>query len=397
MKVYFFVLTSFPYGMAAGKRRLCYAKGLMAAGLECQIVVCRKTEPGTTQPEMPDEGIFNGIKYIYISGKVRNKNKFIRKIDDLIDLCKGFFYSLNHVKKGDIIYSYFYGNLFHLILILAGKIKGAKVVKELCEYPFVFGKQTLINNLKRIFELKCIFPLFDGFIAISNSLEELSNKYKSKHARVIKVPILVEKNYPDVTFDSMNSDIEVPYILHTGTMNDQKDGISEIIQAFAIAINQLERPVKLVFTGPNPTQRKEYDNLIVKYHLKERIIFTGMLSSFDLAKYQYFSSLSIINKKNNLQNRNCFPTKLGEMLIYETAVITTNVGDANIYLKDGVSAYIVESDHPDLLAKKIISAFRNNEERNRIAKAGRKVAQLEFDCLYHGERLAKYFLGLNKN
>jgi len=397
MKVYFFVLTSFPYGMAAGKRRLCYAKGLMAAGLECQIVVCRKTEPFTTQPEMPDEGIFNGIKYIYISGMVRNRNKFIRKIDDLIDLCKGFFYSLNHVKKGDIIYSYFYGNLFHLILIVAGKIKGAKVVKELCEYPFVFGKQTLINNFKRIFELKCVFPLFDGFIAISNSLEELSNRNKSNKAKVIKVPILVEKVYSDVNFDSMVSDIKVPYILHTGTMNDRKDGISEIIKAFAVAINQLERPIKLVFTGPNSTQRKEYDNLIAKYHLEEKIIFTGMLSSIELAKYQYFSSLCIINKKNNLQNRNCFPTKLGEMLMYETAVITTNVGDANCYLKDGESAYIVESDQPDLLAEKIVAAFLNDDERNRIAKAGKKVALLEFDCLYHGERLAKYFLELNNN
>ena len=42
MKIHFYINTSFPYGMAAAKRRLCYAKGLMAAGqmmMDCLIMV----------------------------------------------------------------------------------------------------------------------------------------------------------------------------------------------------------------------------------------------------------------------------------------------------------------------------------------------------------------------
>ena len=61
----------------------------------------------------------------------------------------------------------------------------------------------------------------------------------------------------------------------------------------------------------------------------------------------------IINKRPNLQNRYCFATKLGEYLLTGKPVIISDVGEAKNYLKDGESAYIVDSGQPNLIAKKI--------------------------------------------
>lgn len=44
MKVYIMVRDGFPYGMAATNRVICYAKGLIANGIPCEVIVVRRTE-----------------------------------------------------------------------------------------------------------------------------------------------------------------------------------------------------------------------------------------------------------------------------------------------------------------------------------------------------------------
>ena len=83
MKIHFYINTSFPYGMAAAKRRLCYAKGLMAAGHQVDVVVCQRCfEPGDDDG-LPDNGIFRNIPYIYVRGKYKysKANKLLRGLD----------------------------------------------------------------------------------------------------------------------------------------------------------------------------------------------------------------------------------------------------------------------------------------------------------------------------
>lgn len=86
---------------------------------------------------------------------------------------------------------------------------------------------------------------------------------------------------------------------------------------------------------------------------------------------------------------------MGNIFASETAVITTTVGEANNYLKDGINAYIVEPHNPLLIRDKIIQAFKNPDERTRIAKAGKQMAFKEFDYLYHGKRLAVFLCNGN--
>lgn len=85
----------------------------------------------------------------------------------------------------------------------------------------------------------------------------------------------------------------------------------------------------------------------------------GLVSNEEIVALQEYASLSIVYKSDNLQTRNCFPTKLGEMLYAGVPVITTPVGDANLYLKDKVNAFIVKEGDIDELANAISLAFEN--------------------------------------
>ena len=97
--------------------------------------------------------------------------------------------------------------------------------------------------------------------------------------------------------------------------------------------------------------------------------------------------LTIINKYDTLQNKYCFSTKLGEYLSFARPVITTTVGEANNYLKDGINAYIVEPNRPDLIADKIVFIIEHPEEAQKVGEAGHELVLKDFDCVYQAKRI----------
>ena len=106
--------------MAAAKRRLCYIKGLKAAGDDVNVIICNKVFERGEDDGMPAKGIYNGTPFCYVCGKYKHPkwNKVIRELDwDLLDPIRSFFYSLRHIRKGDVVYVYLYP-LFLQVLIL---------------------------------------------------------------------------------------------------------------------------------------------------------------------------------------------------------------------------------------------------------------------------------------
>ncbi len=392
MNIYFYILSPYPYGMAASKRIECYCKGLNTAGDKCSVVICHKLydRRAGDDDRLPSIGTFNGVDYSYIIGKYKAKNKLRRGLDYyFLDIFRSSIYALKNLKRGDVVHCYFYNIFFHFLLIAVARLKGVVIMREVCEYPYVFGRQSIKNRLFRWIELNILFRAYDAFIPISISLVSLVNQYKKSEAKVLRIPILVDaEGYGDV-YDT-NSFLLEPFILHTGTMHEQKDGISGILRAFASSLIEIPADVNLIFTGPHAKRPNDYGKLIDQLGINNRVIMKGHVSSLEISQLQKAATLTIINKLDNIQNLNCFPTKLGEMLLSETPVITTTIGDANLYLVDGESAYIVEPCDEDGLKSKIIQAFKNKEERFRIAKEGRKVALREFNPVVQGKKISNF-------
>ncbi len=380
--------------MAAAKRRLCYIKGLKAAGDDVNVIICNKFFERGEDDGMPAKGIYNGTPFCYVCGKYKHPkwNKVIRELDwDLLDPIRSFFYSIRHIHKGDTVYVYLYPLFLQVLILLAAKIKGAKTIKEVCEHPGSLGKKHKLRCIKDWIDYHLIMPLYDGFIAISTDLETFVNKYKRSSAKVIRIPILVDPEPYDIDYSGMQSPFDVPYIIHTGTMHEQKDSITKILHAFARLKKDYPSPCKLVFTGKQADSQKcKYKKQIEQLGLTDDVVLMGYVSDEEILRLQHFAALSIIYKSDNLQTRNCFPTKLGEMLMSQVPVIITTIGDSKLYLESGVSAYLFDENDDSQLVNYMQEILSNPQEASAIAKRGQEVALQSFNPIVQGKRLSDF-------
>ena len=103
----------------------------------------------------------------------------------------------------------------------------------------------------------------------------------------------------------------------------------------------------------------------------------------------------VLPKPDNEQNRNNFPTKLGEYLALERPVITTRVGDMGIYMRDGETALIVEPGNVPQIRSAMQKLLNDVSLSKRLGAAGREVAEKEFDFTILGKRLAEFCFRIN--
>jgi len=160
------------------------------------------------------------------------------------------------------------------------------------------------------------------------------------NVRVVKIPVIALP--VTSSSDIRQSPFHEKYILHAGTLSEQKDGITGILQCISILNKRYNLPVKMVFTGSldNSPDKIVITKAIENYGLNDKIIFLGYLSTIDLDWYMRNASAAIVNKNDNIQNRYCFATKICEYLSYGTPLITTNCGEASRYLSNGINSYL---------------------------------------------------------
>lgn len=396
MNIHFYTTNPFPVGMAGTKRIQCYSKGLIAAGNTVYIHVCNRLFNTKEESEYPCCGEYNGINYDYISGLIKHKNKILRGLDWYVfDALRCFTHVMKNVQKGDRMLVYLYPIFTQIVLLFAAWLKGVKVVKETCEHPSALGNvNSKWYKLCKWFEYKFVMPHYDGFIVISRELEKFVLKYKSCKAKCMIIPILVENPFENANFTLLKSEYTIPYIIHTGTMHEQKDSISKILHAFSRFKEETNSECRLVFTGPQANENCSYLPLIKQLCIEDSVDLLGLVSTERIARLQHFATMTIIYKSDNLQTRNCFPTKLGEMLICGTPVITTTVGDANLYLENERTAFIIAPEDEVKLVEYMKYILNNPRESVEVGSAGRFVAEKYFNPIYQGKKLSDFYKSL---
>lgn len=387
MHIYIVTREPFPEGMAAVKRIVCLAKAYIVAGLDCKVIVFR---PGSADANYPAKGLFEGIPYEYIGGSSKRKNGFLlSKIQAFYHTVSLLWFLISRLKSDDVVFGYLYsGNRLRKEIIKLVHRKNACFIADLCEYPFITGPETKQKINDRNYELKRLMPLYDGVVAISDPLMSLAKEHCSPHCVVIKVPILVEFDKYDVPDISDKS--EIPYIFHSGTLYEQKDGIIGMIEAFGKSLKIFTKPVNFIMTGykEKSPHHEQIDILIAQYDLKDYIHFTGYLTEEELQKKLAGASLVIINKYQTLQNVYCFSTKLGEYMAAGKPMIITRVGEAMNWLNDGVDAYIVEPENINQLAEAIVFMLNDGNRRRKIGENARLKCHESFDYHVYSKPLA---------
>lgn len=390
MRIIFILDNLYPNGKASTARVREYGKGFVRNGVEALvwIPVPRQTyqDNEVINPDVKgtDE---NGVAFECISGaSKRNKNVFIRQLQDFWGYTLTLLKIIRECRQGDYFVLYEGGSFWHRLCIKTIRLAGGKCGIELNELPYGTGVETVGKMKKREWYLKNIFPQLDFVWAISESLYELAQEY-APQAQIIKVPIMVEGQLEGEDFPEQR----VPYIFHSGTLYEQKDGICGMLEAFGMACQKLQASIEYILTGNLEASPhvEELKVIIKKYGIEDKVKFIGYLDLPTLRKYQKNCFLTIINKYDTQQNRYCFSTKLSEYLSFSRPVITTTVGEANNYLKDGANAFIVEPHKPELLADKIVYAVNHPLETSAIGREGHKLTVKEFDCVYQTKRIVK--------
>lgn len=370
MKILFILEEPYPNGMACTKRIHLYAKGLKELENDVLIVVPKPTEQNDSIKNDCIKGIYEGINYLYSSKNTVRSNSFIkRRFDDFFAMFNLVIISLKFKPHITLLISN--SNLKAFVGKIISVFTKSKYIREKSEIPY-FNKENVSFFHKLI--LKTNFNLFDGLVVISKNLYNYFKEELKIKSKVIVVPIISEYKEHQVK-DSYKFK---KYFAYTGSLNDSKDGIIEIIKAFAL-ISQKYDSIKLIMTGDlnRSKKREKIKKLILDNKLQKRVIFTGFVTEKELDIIRKNAIALLLAKPVNKQNKYNMATKIAEYLFSETAVILSNVDPASNYLCHRLNACVVNPDSKSF-ADEMKYLIENPNQRENIGLEGYKVAKQSF-------------------
>ncbi len=397
MKVFIISSVPIPNGMASTKRIKCLARAIKDSGLEVEVITYIRTEHYGKNPNNTEgRGLFNEIPYWYTGGTpIRSSNVFLRRFNDYFDKKTLLTYLKNEIKLGDVVYMYD-GNNWDFSVRVAKLVheRNAFYVKDLCELPYGDNIETDKRRENREKSFKYEFPLIDAITPISEGLLEIAKKYTNRNCHFLKVPILVD--FDEYRMEDESSRVDCPYIFHSGTLTEQKDGILGIIRAFGEFHKSVNSNLKFISTGylEKSIHAQELKTLIEYYKIEKYVSFVGFLPENELKDYLKKASIVIINKYKNMQNQCCFSTKLGEYLAACKPVIVTDYGEAVNWVKNEVTAYVVPTGNDIALMKAIQKILNEPKEAMKVAKQGQNLCKKSFDYKSWGKPIRELFESL---
>lgn len=280
---------------------------------------------------------------------------------------------LKQLKEGDIVYTY----SLNLLTKMCEEVKGVKVFAERTEHPK--ASAGFVNPLIALSETDITETLhrLSGLFVISRPLKEY---YESLGVNTSKIHIINMIVNADRFRGLKKTPTKERYIAYCGNLSNTKDGVDQLIKAFALVSRQ-RSDIKLYLIGKKPTNNSSSNNLqlIKSLGIEDKIVFTGVVSSEKMPQLLKDAEVLALARPDNLQAEYGFPTKLGEYLLTENPVVVTSVGDIPVFLKDGVSAFISEPSNVEMFAGKLLWALDNPEEAAVIGRTGAAVALEHFN------------------
>lgn len=388
MRLFFILDNTYPEGMAASARVRAYSKGVQAHGVEMFVLIPQaRKKLGQSGGDIQKSGVDRyGSKYKYFGGLVRSRYLIVRKIQDITGILRTLRFVLRNTHTGDVVILYEGKDIWKMLFARAAHLKGCIVGEEINELPYVYEGIARAEQ-KRDNYFKHVLSRLDFAITISSALSEILHK-KKPGINIIEIPILLEEANPE----KRPTPAPYPYIFHSGTLSQKKDGILDLLKAFAIASKKINGELHLICTGrpDNSLKHKEILKVIAENGIEEKVEFIGYVSQDTLQRYQSNSSIEVLCKPDTSQNKYCFSTKLGEYLSHSCPVVMTKVGETERYFTNKENAYIVEPGDVIDIAQAIVTLYSDVEEASRIGKNGHKMAVDKFDPCHHMGRLIDF-------
>jgi glycosyltransferase involved in cell wall biosynthesis len=386
-QIVFLTKEPFPYGMAATNRIISYCKGFIENGCYCTVLCLKPTEIDEYIYNYKISGNYKGINFIYTPNKTcKSKNFVIRRVENLLGIIRAIFklIKLKFYNSEIIVINYTPYFSHALIFRIVTKLIRIKYIKEENEHPYIRTRNyKILKKIRRKLYIKFYYYLFDTVLLMTKNLIEFIKGHYKKIS-IIHVPMFVEFD----RFDNFKKKNDEEYIAYCGDMNNIKDGVNVLIEAFKDFNLQFPN-FKLYLIGNSSDKNllSSYKQKIKELELTEKVIFTGRISRDEIPSYLVNAELLVLPRPNSVQAQHGFPTKLGEYLATGNPVIVTEVGEINHYLKDKKSAYLIKPGSVNELQKALTYAIKNKEDSKIIGKNGKKVAERYFNNVYQTRKI----------
>lgn len=268
----------------------------------------------------------------------------------------------------------------------ACKLSNTKILQEKSEFPFVLMKRGFLNRFFAKLYVNTTYKLFDGLIVMTKPLMEYFKTKVRKKCQLLEMPMTVDTD----RFEIEKTQTEYgDYIAYCGNMAGNKDGVMNLIEAFAKASPRIGN-IKLLLIGGS-TSQDDWDNIVaaVKQTNNPNIVMFGKASREQMPSLLKNAKVLALARPSSLQSKGGFPTKLGEYLATGNPVIVTAVGDIPQYL-NATNAFVVEPDNNDLFADAIEKVFSDYDSATKIGMEGKNLATSVFSAKTQSERLYNY-------
>lgn len=367
------VYSSYKPNIAPTNRLISFLRGLDELGIDTQVTFIYPNE----KKDRLDTSDFSHVyvNYLWKEDDLSNKIvKYLRSFNVAKQYARNLDKGTNVLLFGGSEYAPFFT-----------RRKDLNVYQERTEHYGVVQMHPLFLQRRYI---KAI-PQFKGMFVISTALREAYLKAGAKN--VVIVNMTVDSN----RFKGLKKTGGVePYIAYCGTASNNKDGVDDLIKAFAIVHKEIP-DIKLWIIGRAPTKQDASGNkdLVGLLGLDDSVIFKGVMPANEMPQLLKDATIVALARPDSLQAQCGFPTKLGEYLLSENPVVVTKVGDIPLFLEDGKTALLAEQKNPEDFAQRILWALRNSEEAAVIGRAGREVALREFNYLTEVKKIVNTILG----
>lgn len=246
------------------------------------------------------------------------------------------------------------------------------------------------NNLKTRFEEDIIYKL-DGLALMTKTLMENYSSSLPK-PKLLHLPMTVDldrfkgESKPPKGFAK-------PYIVFVGLMNNVKDGVDILIEAFA-AIAQEFINYKLYLVGPWNYDTPGHLNQIERHNLQNRVFWMNEFHRDVIPTILKNASLLTLPRPDSKQAQGGFSTKLGEYLASGVPVCATRVGEIPNYLVDNESVFFADPGSVMSFANAMKRALSDSENALEVGRRGQKVAEMEFNSAIQAKKMYDFLSSL---
>jgi glycosyltransferase involved in cell wall biosynthesis len=207
---------------------------------------------------------------------------------------------------------------------------------------------------------------------------------------LLHIPMTVDLKRFDNDNVPKPKEFKQPYIAYVGVMNNIKDGINLLIQAFArISIDFSNHTLYLV--GPWQPDTPGHLRQIETLGMQGRIEWMKTYSRELIPAIMTNAELLVLPRPDSKQAQGGFPTKLGEYLATGKPVCATTVGEIPEYLEDEVSVYFAQPGSVGSFEQAMQRALKSPQQSAVVGLKGRKVAEEKFNASIQARKLKNYF------